>query len=832
MNPKKSKPNYFKYFYLATMVFSLGFWLFMPRVIIAEEMSLTQSSVNILLDRAKQAYFSGNYQEAISIWLRIVARSQLESLQLASVYENIASVYWHQGNPGEAIKYWQKAIAIYREDESPASLAATLTDTARAYNDLGQPRSAVPLLNEALAISDRLSMARSDRNRPNKVKEMAYLTLGNARTIQGNYSLAIAAYQNSLTNLDSSSKELPIVLWQNLSQAYQQQAVVTEEQAIAAELEGLSAAELWQKVESDRTMAIEAAHKAIEIGKNTQSLAQAEALIQVAQLARKYDFDAANSLQQAEAILYDLPDSSQKVYALIDLGQLNNNYTPKSVFLLNSALKSAKTINNPRVISFATGAMGKYYESQQQYEPALYWTRQAQLAAEQAQAPDSLYQWDWQAARIYQQTGKTKAAIGAYENAIASLQLIRSNLAQTQGNSLFNFQNDIEPVYRSLIQLLLSNNSSDANIQKALQTKDLLLLSELENFFQDDCLTLEADTEAEILAYLKESNAAIVNTIILENKTYLIWQLPNGKTKKYTVDISQTELNNLVTQWRFDLENKENDNYLELSQQLYQLLFTSEIKSEIENIQLKNLIFVNDGILRNVPMAALHDGQNFLIENYAVSNSLGLNMRLKQPFSVQKAIAFGLTIATENFPPLPYVKLEIAKLGELVAEKQFLNDRFSYQNFKQQIESSQSSLVHIATHGQFGGTTENTFLQAYQSQISLKQLEQVLSNHNNNFPDSPIQLLVLSACDTASSNPRATLGMSGVAVRAGVNNVLGSLWSINDKEIVSLIDGFYSYWIQNKLTRSEALRQAQLDLINNTNNHPSNWSSMILIQGS
>ncbi|MEM7760430.1 MAG: CHAT domain-containing protein, partial [Cyanobacteria bacterium P01_A01_bin.40] len=79
-------------------------------------------------------------------------------------------------------------------------------------------------------------------------------------------------------------------------------------------------------------------------------------------------------------------------------------------------------------------------------------------------------------------------------------------------------------------------------------------------------------------------------------------------------------------------------------------------------------------------------------------------------------------------------------------------------------------------------------------------------------------------------DPRATLGMSGVAVRAGVNNVLGSLWSVNDRQIVSLINGFYNNWIQNGLSQSEALRQAQLDLIKSPDYHPSNWSSMILLQ--
>ena len=204
---------------------------------------------------------------------------------------------------------------------------------------------------------------------------------------------------------------------------------------------------------------------------------------------------------------------------------------------------------------------------------------------------DSLYQWDWQAARIYNATGETEAAIKAYERAIASLQSIRTNTTQSQGDPLNGFQSDLEPIYRGYIEILLSNNPDDSDLMLALQTKDLLLLSELENFFKDDCFELETFTEADRIAYLEKTKTAVVNTIILDNEIYAIWQLPNGEFRKYAVDISQNQLNNLITQWRFDLENKENDNYLALSQQLYKLLLPLEIESYLKTSGIKNLVF-------------------------------------------------------------------------------------------------------------------------------------------------------------------------------------------------------------------------------------------------
>ena len=635
---------------------------------------------------------------------------------------------------------------------------------------------------------------------------------------------------------------MPVVTVKYLSQVFmgnekdkKQQALNIKEKAIAAETEeDISAIELWQQVKSDRVSAWQAAKKATEIRENSQSMTRVEALLQMAKLAKgnaEKSSDAIDSLLKAEVILSALPDSHHKVYALIELAKLTENYDSRSKSILDLAVSTAQKIDNPRVASFALGAMGKHYESQQQYDRALSWTQQAQFSAQQAQALDSLYQWDWQAARVYNSIEETDAAISAYERAIASWQTIRTSTTQSQGDPLNGFQSDLEPIYRGYIKLLLSNNPGDSALKQALQTKDLLLLNELENFFKDDCFELETFTEADRFAYLQKTNTAVVNTIIFDNKTYVIWQLPNGELRKYAVNISQKQLNDLITQWRFDLENKENDNYLALSQQLYKLIFSSEIKSYLKTSEIEKLIFVNDGILRNVPMAALHDGENFLVEDYAITNSLGLNIQAKDSNpKIEKVTAFGLTIGINQFPPLPYIEQEIKQLAEIVEQEEFLNDEFTKSNFKKQLESTKSPLVHVATHGKFGGKPENTFLQAYQSQISLSELEEILSTRNLRFPINPIELLVLSACDTAAGDSRATLGMSGVAARSGVNSILGSLWSVNDRQIVSLVNGFYSNLIENGLSEPEALRQAQLDLIKSPDYHPSNWSSMILLQ--
>ena len=801
------------------------FIIFLPLTLPKKSWSQPRNSLNISLEQAESAYQSGNYSEAISI-LQQLTEQELNPEQLAAVYSNIASIYWQLGQSGKAVRAWNQSVSIYRKHlpkEKSELFAATIIDLATAYNDLGQPIFSIPLLNEAITLAEEQGL--------NQIKPFAYFALGGAYSNQGNYSDAISAYSTSLEynkksvknqNLDS----LLISTYGNLSRAYSQQAILTQQQARSAEQLGLNTAEqLQQKAEQYQNMALDLAKNAVILVENhSPSLVKAQALLQLAKLSP----DKTNSLKQAQNILLKLPNSNAKVYALLDLAaQLSHDSLP----ILLEAVKSAEELDNNRISSFAYGALGYYYEAQQQYREAESWTQKALVAAEAAQAPDSSYRWHWQMGRILTKTGKTEAALFFYRSAITALQAIRSDLVQASRSRTFNFQEKIEPVYRELLQLLLSENvvEDDKRIDDILTVRDLLQLSELENFFQDDCLLL--DTTLDTLKTLQQTNSVIVNSIVLEQNTYFIWQFPNGKKAVNAINIPQAQLARLIQEWRFNLVTLEHGNYLPLSQELYRLFFNSDLESELAKINPSNLIFINDGLLRNVPMAALHDGQQFLVQKYALSTSLGLNLQLKESTSVKrKVLAFGLSSKTDNFPPLPYVKDELKQIKLITNKnKQFFNEKFTANNFLEQTNYTKFRVIHLATHGWFSGYAENSFLQAYESEISLSKLEDALIQRNLTFPNNPLELMVLSACDTATDETRATLGMSGIALRAGVNSVLGSLWSIRDLETVSLISEFYRHWTQLNFSKAESLRQAQLSLINNGSDHPAIWSAMILM---
>ena len=177
--------------------------------------------------------------------------------------------------------------------------------------------------------------------------------------------------------------------------------------------------------------------------------------------------------------------------------------------------------------------------------------------------------------------------------------------------------------------------------------------------------------------------------------------------------------------------------------------------------------------------------------------------------------------------PLPYVKEEVTNLVNITESNSFLDREFNLDNFVRETQKDKYNVIHIATHAKFSGTAQQTYLEAYEKKITLRELEQIL---NQRPRDSTLELLTLSACETAVGSNRAILGLAGVAIRSNVDNIMGSLWSVSDLEMASVTSDFYRYWLQDKLTKSEALRQAQINLIKKPDFHPAIWSSLILIE--
>ena len=204
--------------------------------------------------------------------------------------------------------------------------------------------------------------------------------------------------------------------------------------------------------------------------------------------------------------------------------------------------------------------------------------------------------------------------------------------------------------------------------------------------------------------------------------------------------------------------------------------------------------------------------------------------------SQPKVLAGGITEAIEveqkKFTAIN-AEAELAEVEKLVTTETLLNSEFTPTMLQQQLQEKDFSVVHLATHGNFSSDPQETYVVAYEQLLRANDLNQLL-RRSNQAPDRTIDLLILSACQTALGDNRATLGLAGLAVRAGAQSTLATLWQVSDRFTIPLITKFYQQLNQG-LTKAEALHQAQKSMVyteingRKYQNEPSDWGAYILV---
>jgi CHAT domain-containing protein len=323
-------------------------------------------------------------------------------------------------------------------------------------------------------------------------------------------------------------------------------------------------------------------------------------------------------------------------------------------------------------------------------------------------------------------------------------------------------------------------------------------------------------------------SAVVIYPILLADRTELLVSLPTG-LKRVLVPVGAEPLTEEVRQLRRKLEKRTTREYLPHAQKLYNWLIRP-LEADLAASSVDTLVFVPDGALRTIPMAALHDGKQFLIANYAVGITPSLNLSDPRPLKREnmKVLAVGVTEAVQGFPALPNVTAELQELQTLLGSQNLVNREFLAANLEKKLKEEQFSIVHVASHGEFGNDVENTFLLTFDAKLSLDRLNEMVGVFR--FRDDPLELLTLSACDTAAGDDRAALGLAGMAIKAGARSALATLWNINDEAAVDLVLDFYRQVKNPTISRAVALQRAQLKLIENPRyEHPGFWSAFLMI---
>jgi CHAT domain-containing protein len=241
------------------------------------------------------------------------------------------------------------------------------------------------------------------------------------------------------------------------------------------------------------------------------------------------------------------------------------------------------------------------------------------------------------------------------------------------------------------------------------------------------------------------------------------------------------------------------------------------------------LVFVPDGRLYEVPMAALHDGKSFLAERFAIAITPSLTLIAPRPLDAApgQVLLAGVSDYGGRSAALPHVPAELNAIHSEVGGTVLLDAAFKTDAFQQAVARLQPAIVHVASHALFADASDTSYVLTYDGRISMATLYDVVAQ--SRFRE-PLELLTLSACETASGGDRAALGLSGVAIRAGARSALGTLWTVSDEASEYVLTDFYGEIARGNVSKARALQHAQQAALADPRfRHPFYWSSYVLI---
>jgi CHAT domain-containing protein len=757
------------------------------------------------------------------------------SIEYAEIYAKALNaqgkLYWLQNQLELALDSWKKIAQAYAQANNSRGVAIAQINQAKALQALGFSRQAENLLQhvyqqvqsqadvelKATVLRDLGSVLRqvgnlkASRDRLQESLRLAknpantsliYLELGNTERAMGDRLLALGRQSESRSHLQTALAyyQRAIDLDNSLpSQLNQFSLLIETEQTDAAMSQLPILQQTIQKLSISRT----AVYAAIHLSENWMRLTQ---------INQKLNPTAIGAKRNSEGIAH----------------------------LLSSAIRQAQQMNDVRAESYALGQLGSLYEQTNQWTEAQSLTRQALLKLESIYAPEIRYRWEWQLGRLAQYQKNRKEAISSYQAAIATLQSIRSDLLNVHPDVQFSFRDHVEPVYREFIQLLLSSDPqpSQTQLQQAIQTVDELQLAELENYL--GCTLTNIGRVNEI----QDAKAAIIYPILLQNpqqtaeRFVVVAQFPNAINPlvyyETTLPKGRSETTLQALQDNLAIPGRTPE-VLTDAKTVYDWII-KPLEPQLEKTPVNTLVFVLDGALRNIPMAVLYDGKQHLIEKgYAVAIAPRLQVFTPRPAATSLKVSLGgvgipQTINGTNFPPILKLQEELDLVAQSVnVSKSLINEAFTTANIRQQLQSSDFSAIHWKTHGTFSSDPAETYIVGYQERIATHTLHDLIQIGSRSGT-RPLELLVLSACETARGDNRAVLGLAGLAARTGTRSVLSTLWTAQDNPNTEFMAQFYRSLSQPGITKAEAVRRAQLELIQSAGyTTPHVWGNYVLI---
>lgn len=791
---------------------------------------------------------------------------------LASANEALANgaAAFTRGDPGTATADWRTALQGYQQAHCPEGQARALRNLALAFESAGHFE---PEARQALEQAKELCDPKADPS-----GYVAILSsLGTVYTCVQRYDDAEEALKQALeiarAQHDVRGEAGVLNNLGNLDAA--QTGTIRSRMKYSSDEEEADQKLADQKQQQAQQEYAGAARRAADA---QDALLEAKALVNGAVAAARDGKlkKAADGNERGLAKVSALPASLDKVTLLTTIGRTDASIAGgdealrpasarRAADAYNAAARSAEALHDDRGRSYAIGFLGDLYERYGTADDAMSLARTGVFFAQRAQSSDSLYRWQWLTARLLKRQGQLDEAIAAYQRAVGTELQVQSDktLGYGNGDTRRSFRREVAPLFYQTADLLLQRSAvpgrsyaqQQDDLRAARDTIESLKKAELDDYFKDVC----ADTLTRREIGGVSPNTAIVYVLPLEDRVevlldlavpgattqsiatagtsapHFFWRLPNPTR------VGSAELEKVVDDFRRRLERRATNGYVTGAQKLYDWIIRP-IQPTLQQRGINTLVFVPDGSLRTIPMSALYDGEEFLIQKYAIAVTPGINLTDPKPLARKnvRLLINGLsearTIDGTSFAALPNVPAEVRTIKQTVGAQNntsLLNAQFLVQNVEKRLDPQQTSqlypIVHIASHGEFKSDVSQTFVLTFDDKLTFDKIRAIMQPLQ--YSNRPVELLTLSACQTAAGDDRAALGLAGFAIKAGARSALASLWFVNDASSVELISEFYRQLYQNPtISKAEALRRAQMKLLQDPDlSHPIYWAPYEII---
>jgi CHAT domain-containing protein len=418
------------------------------------------------------------------------------------------------------------------------------------------------------------------------------------------------------------------------------------------------------------------------------------------------------------------------------------------------------------------------------------------------------------------------------ERAVRAIENLRGDIAVSQPISNLGrlFREWAGLPYLILADIETRDGSAES-LKQAQRAIESYKAWELDDFFQDDCVNLARETATDLSSSVPESTA-VLYVISLPDRVEILVGTSRG-VRKWTSQVPSEKLSAQVRLLRYQLEFERGfPSYLPTAEYLHEALISPCIDYLRKN-RIRHLVFVPEGPLASIPIAVLRDPANnrFLLEDFSLSISPGLTLLPNESTSPveQDVLLAGVSDGVQGFVPLPGVGPELERISAIRGSKKtLLNGAFTKEALARSLIEQQATTIHLASHAEFSSDPDETFLLTHDGRLTMNDLERLIRPRK--FKGKPVDLLCLSACRTAAGDDRAALGLAGAAIKSGARSVVASLWYVDDAASSTLMVGFHRNLASGKMTKADALRKAQLDMIRaDPYIHPYIWAPFILI---